>query len=128
MCVCLIYFLLPLGPGDSGKSTIAKQMNLLHGEGFTEEDIADRRQHVFINLVDGMSSILQALGTLCADVNTDDLQPYITEVVQATNDTSIFSNRPSVSVFEALGKLWADQRIKEMYARRHEYQVDECIG
>ncbi|KAI8906939.1 guanine nucleotide binding protein, alpha subunit [Gorgonomyces haynaldii] len=46
--------ILLLGPGDSGKSTVLKQMTLLHGNGFTDEDRDKHsrqiQEFVFVNI------------------------------------------------------------------------------
>jgi G-protein alpha subunit len=54
--------LLLLGAGECGKSTVLKQMQILHANGFTEEEIAERRAVVYSNTVTSMAAILKAMG------------------------------------------------------------------
>ena len=35
-----------LGPGNSGKTTFLKQLKILHGEGFKEEDLKEIRKQI----------------------------------------------------------------------------------
>ncbi|KAF7313272.1 Heterotrimeric G-protein alpha subunit 4 [Mycena kentingensis (nom. inval.)] len=52
---------LLLGSGDSGKSTILKQMRLIHRVPFSAQEKETFRQLVFDNLVTGLSLLLAAL-------------------------------------------------------------------
>lgn len=55
---------LLLGPGDSGKSTVIKQMRILTKIQWTSIELESYRQIIFSNLVDGMKSIFQGLEEL----------------------------------------------------------------
>ena len=37
MCVCVYYIVLSTGAGESGKTTVVKQMKILHKDGFSNE-------------------------------------------------------------------------------------------
>ncbi|KAJ9102879.1 hypothetical protein QFC19_004607 [Naganishia cerealis] len=53
--------LLLLGAGASGKSTVLKQMRLIHDVTFMPEEIEYYRQLVFDNIVQGMKLIIDAM-------------------------------------------------------------------
>lgn len=53
--------LLLLGAGESGKTTVLKQMTLLHGSGFDERYKNEIRPDIFHNIVDGACTLI----TLC---------------------------------------------------------------
>lgn len=53
--------LLLLGAGASGKSTVLKQMRLIHNVAFTPSEIEYYRQLVFVNVVQGMKLIIDAM-------------------------------------------------------------------
>ena len=44
------------GSGESGKSTIVKQMKIIHKEGFTDAELAEYRSIVYKNLLDSASA------------------------------------------------------------------------
>ena len=44
--------LLLLGTGESGKSTIFKQMKILYGNGFTQEELERYKWHIWSNIVE----------------------------------------------------------------------------
>ena len=50
--------LLLLGAGESGKSTIVKQMRILHVNGFSEREKAKKIQDIKRNIRDGILSIV----------------------------------------------------------------------
>lgn len=56
--------LLLLGAGESGKSTIVKQMKIIHENGFSQDECESYREVVFSNTIQAMQSILRALDTL----------------------------------------------------------------
>ncbi|MCP9264692.1 Guanine nucleotide-binding protein subunit alpha [Dirofilaria immitis] len=53
--------LLLLGAGECGKSTVLKQMQILHSNGFTEDEINERKAVVYNNTVTSMYAILKAM-------------------------------------------------------------------
>lgn len=46
------------GSGESGKSTIVKQMKIIHQNGYTEEELQYWRPIIYRNLVDSARSLL----------------------------------------------------------------------
>lgn len=50
--------LLLLGAGESGKSTIVKQMRILHVKGFSDSEKILKKQDIKRNLRDGILSIV----------------------------------------------------------------------
>lgn len=49
--------ILLLGSGESGKSTILKQMKILHQNGYTEEELIEYRPFIFKNLLDSAKTL-----------------------------------------------------------------------
>ncbi|ORY36851.1 guanine nucleotide binding protein, alpha subunit [Rhizoclosmatium globosum] len=56
--------LLLLGPGESGKSTILKQMTLIYGNGFSQEQIEGFRSAIQLNILVSMASLIKAMDNL----------------------------------------------------------------
>ena len=52
---------LPLitGSGESGKSTLVKQMKIIHGDGYTLEELKAFRPTICDNLVHSMRAVLE---------------------------------------------------------------------
>jgi guanine nucleotide-binding protein subunit alpha-13 len=47
-----------LGAGESGKSTFLKQMQIIHGNGFTEDEIIAYRTQIYENIMRGMAGLV----------------------------------------------------------------------
>ncbi|KAJ3611369.1 hypothetical protein NHX12_021385 [Muraenolepis orangiensis] len=64
--------LLLLGAGESGKSTIVKQMRILHVDGFNDEEKQEKVQDIRKNVKDAIVVIVGAMGTLTPPVPLGD--------------------------------------------------------
>ncbi|XP_037548545.1 guanine nucleotide-binding protein G(q) subunit alpha [Nematolebias whitei] len=56
--------LLMLGTGESGKSTFIKQMRIIHGRGYSDEDRRAFTRLVYQNIFTAMQAMIQAMNTL----------------------------------------------------------------
>ncbi|KAJ3222086.1 hypothetical protein HDU81_010148 [Chytriomyces hyalinus] len=56
--------LLILGSGESGKSTILKQMKIIHGVGFSSQEVVLSRSAILLNMLTSMISLIHAMDTL----------------------------------------------------------------
>ena len=55
---------LLLGTGESGKSTFIKQMRIIHGTGYSEEDKRSFIKLIFQNIFTAMNSMIRAMDNL----------------------------------------------------------------
>ncbi|KAG5179017.1 guanine nucleotide binding protein, alpha subunit [Tribonema minus] len=113
--------LLLLGPGESGKSTIFRQMKLLYGE-FTEEDRRQMTPVVYANLVTTMKILVRQASLFGLE---NDIKPKeARDAVRYVEETA--------EVDEALGAamkaLWHDAVIQQTWARRNEYQIVDSMS
>jgi len=121
--------LLLLGPGESGKSTLFKQMVSLYGKGFTEED---RRK--YLPLIH--THVLNSIKTL---VKQSDV--LAKKGIQRT--TILEKNQESKVIIEELkdverplekgvtphmAKLWADPGIQTTFEHRAMYYLTDSAG
>ncbi|CAG2060805.1 unnamed protein product, partial [Timema podura] len=59
--------LLLLGAGESGKSTIVKQMKIIHETGYSKEECEQYRPVVYSNTIQSLMAIIRAMGQLRID-------------------------------------------------------------
>ena len=63
-----IYMKLPVhflaGTGESGKSTFIKQMRIIHGTGYSEDDKRSFIKIVYQNIFMAMNAMIRAMDTL----------------------------------------------------------------
>jgi len=67
MEICTYLFcqsIISLGTGESGKSTFIKQMRIIHGSGYSEEDKRGYVRLVYQNIFMAMQSMIRATETL----------------------------------------------------------------
>ena len=113
---------LLLGSGDSGKSTILKQMRLIHRVPFSAQEIESYRQLVFNNLTHGLKYLLDAMEDMNLAVSEENaaLLPLIDEA-QDIRDGQPFP----MEYLEPLRKLWADTNVQKAWDRGNEAAAPE---
>uniref|UniRef100_A0A8C2SNV9 G protein subunit alpha o1 n=1 Tax=Coturnix japonica TaxID=93934 RepID=A0A8C2SNV9_COTJA len=102
--------LLLLGAGESGKSTIVKQMKIIHEDGFSGEDVKQYKPVVYSNTIQSLAAIVRAMDTLgieYGDKERRDTEPFSPELLSA------------------MMRLWADSGIQECFNRSREYQLND---
>ncbi|XP_048449065.1 guanine nucleotide-binding protein G(q) subunit alpha isoform X1 [Chiloscyllium punctatum] len=114
--------LLLLGTGESGKSTFIKQMRIIHGTGYSDEDKRGFTKLVYQNIFTAMQAMIRAMDTLKIQYKYE----YNKANAQLIRDIDVekvttFDN-PYV---EAIKCLWIDPGIQESYDRRREYQLSD---
>jgi len=111
--------LLLLGTGESGKSTVAKQMRILHADGFTQGELAQYKPVIYNNVVTSMKALVQAaqkFGYDVAEANKE-AATYFDEVNVV--DIEVFNQK----IADSVKSLWGDNAIKQAYERRNEYHL-----
>ncbi|XP_036169715.1 guanine nucleotide-binding protein subunit alpha-11 [Myotis myotis] len=114
--------LLLLGTGESGKSTFIKQMRIIHGAGYSEEDKRGFTKLVYQNIFTAMQAMIRAMETLKI------LYKYEQNKANALLIREVDVEK--VTTFEhryvnAIKTLWNDPGIQECYDRRREYQLSD---
>lgn len=115
--------LLLLGTGESGKSTFIKQMRIIHGQGYTEDDRKGYTKLVFQNIFQAIQALCRAMKTLNIDYENPSANEENAKLVLSVD-------HEQVSVLElhctkAIGVLWKDDGIQEAYDRRREFQLSD---
>jgi guanine nucleotide-binding protein subunit alpha len=79
-----------LGSGESGKSTILKQMKIIHQNGYSQEDLLMYKTTIYKNLLDCAKSIVSALEQFgyTFEENEETAQPALPDSTDTTAETS----------------------------------------
>eukprot|EP00054_Salpingoeca_dolichothecata_P034595 m.269813 g.269813 ORF g.269813 m.269813 type:complete len:349 (-) comp44051_c0_seq1:107-1153(-) len=115
---------LLLGTGESGKSTIIKQMKFLYLQGFVKEE--ERKEFevlVYQNILRGMKTMLDAMEKLQISLENPALQDSAYDLLDLPVK-SFVDVRPHKDV---ILKLWRDQGIQKVYEQRNKYQLSDSI-
>ncbi|XP_055921577.1 G protein alpha q subunit isoform X1 [Eupeodes corollae] len=114
--------LLLLGTGESGKSTFIKQMRIIHGSGYSDEDKRGFIKLVYQNIFMAMQSMIKAMDMLKIQYGAPDNVEGAELISGIDYETVATFEDPYVS---AIRNLWADAGIQECYDRRREYQLTD---
>ncbi|XP_053393377.1 guanine nucleotide-binding protein G(o) subunit alpha-like isoform X1 [Mercenaria mercenaria] len=116
--------ILLLGAAESGKSTLVKQMKIIHNEGFTFDELLAFKPAVLDNLVSSMKYVLTGMGLL--RVNLENPKNRIHAQVILTCNNSFDHNKNMLpDVGRALKSLWHDKGIRTAVARGYEYELND---
>jgi len=115
---------LLLGSGDSGKSTILKQMRLIHRLPFDAREIEHYRQLVFNNLTRGMQALLESMDDMEIKLS-EELQEYI-EMIENAPDLRDGEPFP-MTFYDPLKTLWADENVQKAWERGNEAALPENL-
>ncbi|KAJ8046709.1 Guanine nucleotide-binding protein G(i) subunit alpha [Holothuria leucospilota] len=118
--------LLLLGAGESGKSTIVKQMKIIHEEGYSEEDCKQYKPVVYSNTIQSMIAIIRAMGSLKIDFGdserADDARQLFALAGQAED------GELSPELAGVMKRLWADTGVQGCFSRAREYQLNDSAS
>ncbi|KAI9022259.1 guanine nucleotide binding protein, alpha subunit [Phycomyces nitens] len=114
--------LLLLGTGESGKSTVLKQMKLIHEGGFSMSERLAYREIIISNTIQSMQAILEAMDTLGIKITNIDNQIYADTIKHIPGHPDQISAM-SPDAARAIQVLWEDSGIQEAYHRSNEYQL-----
>ncbi|KAI6654093.1 guanine nucleotide-binding protein (G protein), subunit alpha [Oopsacas minuta] len=115
--------ILLLGPGESGKSTILKQMKIIHDNGYGEEERENHRDIVFSNCVTSLRAILRGREMLqipYGDVDRDKDE----ETFYALMDTGV-SRMIDPNLAVAMNNLWSDAGVQDAFKNSNKYQLND---
>eukprot|EP00026_Physarum_polycephalum_P007801 Phypoly_transcript_07868.p1 GENE.Phypoly_transcript_07868~~Phypoly_transcript_07868.p1 ORF type:complete len:351 (+),score=59.62 Phypoly_transcript_07868:171-1223(+) len=113
--------LLLLGAGDSGKSTIAKQMKIIHLDGFNEEERLGYKTTIANNILTAMRTLIHQANKFEYHLSTGN-ESRAQVIVSIPRD-----QEPSVTkeIGDAVASLWQDNAIKQTFARASEFQLND---
>jgi len=125
--------LLFLGAGGSGKSTLFKQLRLLHGDGLQLKERRSYTQHIYQNLTDGMKTLLEGnhdLYELSEENEGTGVKPVthfcegeVFDFFESLTALNEFSEE-TVKYFKT---AWSNEGIKQTWENRSQLQVQDSL-
>jgi len=118
--------MLLLGSGESGKSTIFKQMKLIQDNGgFSAEELDSYKFIIFGNCVNQMKVIVNAGEKLKMTYDSEQNQRRVEKLLAIPPGGDSWSTELGVDIKH----LWADSGIQRLYALRdREYQLNDSAN
>ncbi|KAF0984059.1 hypothetical protein FDP41_007974 [Naegleria fowleri] len=121
--------ILLVGAGDSGKSTIFKQMRLIYNNGFTTEEKTKIKPMIYENILRNMMVLIQATKSLNLPISTEENRQRAEKIegleqkILLTTDKVWDSN-----LAQDIAELWKEPAILQAMARRNEFQIEDSAS
>lgn len=98
------------GSGESGKTTIVKQMKIIHQNGFTREELLSYRSTIYKNLVDSAQAVVLQMRKMGADCGVPENRRHAEEILQVQVGSSSTFVLPQ-EIADAIHAVWQDPII-----------------
>jgi len=119
-------FLL-LGLEESGKSTILKQLKILHGQGYSDIERREYQKYIHSNVIEYMRTLCRACIILGLEGQVRAKAEF--NHILSLTDAECFGPNVCLSpeLTEKIRTLWLDRGIQSTWNQRHLIQVPESI-
>ncbi|KAL0569819.1 Guanine nucleotide-binding protein alpha-2 subunit [Marasmius crinis-equi] len=105
--------ILLLGSGESGKSTVVKQMRIIHKDGFPDNERATYKPIVYRNVLDSAQALIVMMRKLNIDCETYSNRPLADKIADYKLDESTaFVLSPEIA--EAIHQFWQDPAVTKI--------------
>jgi len=118
--------LLLLGTGESGKSTIFKQMKILYGahHGYTKEERERFTTVVYVNIIINVKTVLEHSRTM-SPLSDPALRNKIDDFLQISDTKDVKFDK---ATGDLILQFWNDPGFQETWMRRSEFQVQDALA
>ncbi|XP_064632669.1 guanine nucleotide-binding protein G(o) subunit alpha-like [Lineus longissimus] len=116
--------LLLLGAGESGKSTLVKQMKIIHNDGFTTEELKTFKPAVLDNLTSSMKYVLTGMGLLMINLENHKNRIHAQTVLSCQRCFD-GNNLMLPHIANSLNCLWNDRGVRHAVSRGFEFDLND---
>ncbi|KAG2366288.1 G protein alpha-subunit [Suillus spraguei] len=114
--------MLLLGAGESGKSTVLKQMKLIHHGGYNDSERDSYKEIIYSNTIQSMRAILEAMPQLDISLSPqNDARRAVILAIPGQIESDVLPR----DVADAIRGLWRDSGVKEAVRRSREFQLND---
>jgi len=113
------------GAGESGKSTLFKQMRIVYGKGFDEGERIKFLPKIGFNMMEGLKVLCQAVTDLELEGKLAEATKPLWE--QLLSEPVVFAS-PDKEMADFVKALWSDPAIMEAWEQRSTLQVNESFS
>ncbi|XP_007088616.2 guanine nucleotide-binding protein G(t) subunit alpha-1 [Panthera tigris] len=118
--------LLLLGAGESGKSTIVKQMKIIHQDGYSLEECLEFIAIIYGNTLQSILAIVRAMTTLNIQYGDSARQDDARKLMHMAD--TIEEGMMPKEMSDIIQRLWKDSGIQACFERASEYQLNDSAG
>ena len=120
------YKLLLLGAGGGGKSTILKQMRIIHGTGYSPAERMAYRNVIHLNAIEGLNAILKSMKNLQLTSGEGIRSTYVEQFSEMTKNVSNVKITPELR--QLMMTLWEDEALKARLYQITEYELSDSTS
>ena len=113
--------ILLLGAGESGKSTLFKQAQIIYNQGFVKKERMLYVPIISINVFEGLLRLIKG-----AEGDLDGIEEDVQFVLTAEEDID-FLHRINSVAFDHLIRIWRHPTIQEAFSRRSQLNVQDSL-
>lgn len=111
---------LTVGSGESGKSTIVKQMKIIHQNGYSKEELLQFKPVVHKNVLDSAQALVMAMRKLGVDPEDPTNRTHADRILEYKMEPEGVTNP---DIFNAVEALWHDPIIPVVMDRSSEFYL-----
>lgn len=117
--------ILLLGSGESGKSTIVKQMKIIHQNGYTKDELIGFKSTIFNNIVDSMKNLVDAIRMLRLEFSESRNSVFASRFLDLVENRRINTDEPRLppEITEMIESLWKDSVVEKALERSSEFYL-----
>lgn len=112
-----------LGAGECGKSTILKQMKILHGSGYSNDDRGYYRMLIMDNILESLKILVSMIEQFGYDLSDKAQEAAKTFDNMKILEITDFSNQENLT--ELIQAFWKDPLVQKTYSKRSAFQIIE---
>lgn len=113
--------LLLLGAGESGKSTVFKQMKLIYGDQYTDAEKKQLIPTIYSNIIQAIKLLVDQTIVFNMVGQVECKEAF--DIVKGLDENDTIT----VKIGDAIAAVWADNGIQAVWARRAEFQIIESV-
>ncbi|KAL2162616.1 hypothetical protein VTH06DRAFT_6452 [Thermothelomyces fergusii] len=117
--------LLLLGAGESGKSTVLKQMKLIYAQGFSKHEKMEWKPVVFTNILQSFRLISDAMNEMNIAFENPENEKHMAQMMV---DYEMTADEPLPEEYlEPVKRLWADAGVRKAMEKGNEYALHDNL-
>ena len=117
----IVVKLLLLGAGDSGKSTFVKQMKIIHGDGYSSDELNSFISIIHGNLLTSMVEVIKVMDKLNITLHNPSNQVCASKIINCPTPVQYIP----AEIGEKMKLLWQDDGFQECLKCAVEYQLSD---
>jgi hypothetical protein len=110
-----------------GKSTIFKQMKIIHAKGYDPEECARFKEVIYGNILQSIRILIAQAKKMEIQLQNEDIAERAEKIAKIPEQQVIMN--PLSTLTQEMGRdisvIWNDQGIREVFARKSEFQLSD---